>query len=61
MDTNRSLVLHRFSGDVFDLTGYIDHIHIGNGASTTITLNLVTCSTDQIMLTITALIWLVSS
>ena len=55
MHTNRSVVLRRFNGGVFDVTGYIDQIHIGNGASVTNT-ELVTCSTDQIMPTITALI-----
>ena len=35
MHGNRSLVLHRFHGGIFDLTGYIDHIQIGNGGSNT--------------------------
>ena len=35
MYENRSVVLRRFNGGVFDVTGYIDQIHIGNGASVT--------------------------
>ena len=35
MYENRSVVLRRFNSGVFDVTGYIDQIHIGNGASVT--------------------------
>ena len=30
---NRTLVLHRFNGYSFKLSGYIDHIDIGSGGS----------------------------
>ena len=35
MRANRSVILHRFNGHSFSLSGYIDHIDIGNGASAT--------------------------
>ena len=35
MHANRSVLLRRFDGGVFDVTGYIDQIRIGNGASAT--------------------------